>query len=254
VQAAEIRQLIAERAQLLEQHATHYALLGVAFTASAEDIRKAYFSLARQLHPDRLAALEISDETHIAHRVFAQINTAFSTLSDPKRRAEYDELAARGGEAGIRAEQARAEEMATRILQAEEAFKHGEIALKRDDLTTAISELARAVELSPDEPEFYATHAWAIFVAAPDKNDVAKQTRAALERAIQRSPRAINPRYYLGRVERMLGRDQAALELFKDVLVDKPHHFEAQVEVRALEARLTANPPKGGGGIFGRKR
>jgi hypothetical protein len=38
------------------------------------------------------------------------------------------------------------------------------------------------------------------------------------------------------------------------VLLDKPHHFEAQSEVRALEARLASGPKPGGGGLFGRKR
>lgn len=251
--AAEVQALIAARAALIERgEADHYALLGVAPAASADDIRKTYFGLARQLHPDRLAALGIADDAHVAHKVFAQLNTAFAVLSDPKRRAEYDALLGRGGEGALREEQARAEEMAARIFEAEEAFKKGELALKRDDLATAIAELQHAVELNPDEPDFTALHAWAVFVAAPDKTAIARQTRATLERAIQRSPRAINPRFYLGRMHRMLGNDREALELFRDVLVDKPHHFEAQSEVRAIEAR--SNQPKGGGGLFGRKR
>lgn len=252
LQVTDVQALIAERASRIEQGADHYTLLGVAPTASPEEIRKAYFNIARQLHPDRLAALGIADEAHVAHRVFAQLNTAFSVLSDPKRRSEYDELLGRGGEAALREDQARAEEMALKILKSEDAYKKGELALKRDDLDTAIAELARAVELNPDEPDFTALHAWAVFCAAADKNTVARQTRATLEKAVQRSPRAINPRFYLGRVHRMLGNDREALELFREVLVDKPHHFEALSEVRAIEARATG--PKPGGGLFGRKR
>jgi curved DNA-binding protein CbpA len=255
MQAPEVQALIAERAQLIERGADHYALLGVAATATPDELRKTYFNLARALHPDRLAALGISDDAHVAHKVFAQLNTAFSIVSDAKRRAEYDQLLGRGGEAGVRNDQARAEEMAMRILEAEEAYKKGELALKRDDLLSAISELGHAVELNPDEPDFNALHAWAVFCASPDKAKVARQTRTTLEKAIQRSPRAINPRFYLGRVQRMLGNDKEALQLFRDVLLDKPHHFEAQTEIRAIETRLAANQPKpGGGGLFGRKR
>ncbi len=244
-QVGEVQQLIAARAALLDRGADHYQLLGIAAKASADDVRKAYFGCARQLHPDRLAALGIDDSGHVAHKVFAQLNTAFSVLSDAKRRAEYDTLLGRGGEAGLRAEQAKAEEMTLRIMEAEEAFKRGEMALKRDDLGTAIAELAHAVELNPDEPDFYATHAWAMFCAASDKTTAYRHTRATLEKAMQRSPRAINPRFYLGRVERILGHDKEALQLFRDVLVDKPHHFEAQSEVRAIEARLQAAASKG---------
>jgi cytochrome c-type biogenesis protein CcmH/NrfG len=144
--------------------------------------------------------------------------------------------------------------MALKILAAEEAFKRGELALKRDDFGTAIMELTKAVEANPDEADFAALHAWALFCATPDKNVIAKQTREKLERAIQKSPKSINPRFILGRVERILGRDSVALDLFRDVLVDKPNHFEAQSEIRAIEMRLHGQPPKGGGGLFGRKR
>jgi curved DNA-binding protein CbpA len=236
----------------MDHGADHYALLGVEANASPDEIRKVYFNYARQLHPDRLAALGIPDELHIAHKVFAQLNTAFSVLSDSKRRAEYDALLGRGGESVQREEQAQAEEIALRILQAEESYKKGELALKREDLDTAIAELKHAIELNPDEPDFTALHAWAVFCAAPDKNALARQTRATLEKCIQRSPKAINPRFYLGRVHRMLGNDKEALEKFRDVLFDKPHHFEAQGEIRAIEARLQG--PKPPGGLFGRKR
>jgi cytochrome c-type biogenesis protein CcmH/NrfG len=77
---------------------------------------------------------------------------------------------------------------------------------------------------------------------------VAAATRAALDRAIQRSPRSVTPRFYLGRVERMLGRDQDALRHFRDVLAASPGHAEAASELRVLEARL------GGGGGGGTDR
>jgi DnaJ domain len=253
MQAPEVLALIAERAKLLDAHADHYAMLGVSPKAPGDEIRKTYFNLARSLHPDRLSALGIGDDTRTAHKVFAQLNMAFSVLSDAKRRADYDDLLDHGGESVQREEEQRAEEIALRILASEEHYKKGEMALKRDDLGTAIAELAKAVELNPDEADFAAAHAWAIFCATPEKSTIARQTRTALDRAIQRSPKSITPRFYLGRVLRMLGNDKEALDQFRSVLADKPHHHEAQSEVRAIEARL-AGPPKGGGGLFGKKR
>lgn len=252
MQVPEVLALISERMKLLEGGADHYGMLGVSPTAAADEIRKVYFNLARQLHPDRLAALGIVDEARTAHRVFAQLNTAFSMLSDARRRADYDALLNSGGEAAQREADARAEEIALRILASEEHYKKGEMALKRDDLPTAVAELAKAVEINPDEADFSALHAWALFCAAPDKAAVSRQTRALLEKSVRSSPNAINPRFYLGRVHRMLGNDKEALETFRAVLADKPHHYEAQSEVRALEAKL--QPPKGGGGLFGKKR
>nr|MDQ3300482.1 J domain-containing protein [Myxococcota bacterium] len=255
-QLAEVQRLVDERIALLDERADHYTMIGVSPGATAEVIRKAYFALARQLHPDRLAALNIADDGQHAHKVVAQLNTAFTVLSDPKRRADYDAQLDDGGASAAKEEaDQRAEDMAIRILQAEEIFRRGEQALKRDDLNAAITEFKRAIDLNPDEADFHAMHAWATFCASSDKSSVAHQTRVALERAIERSPKAINPRFYLGRVERMLGRDQAALVHFRDVLTAKPNHYEAQSEVRVIEARLASGgSSKPGSGLFGRKR
>ena len=246
-----VKALIAQRLQLLDRGADHFQLLGVAPDVAAEPLRKAYFALARQLHPDRLAALGISDDGRHAQRLFAEINAGFAILSDPARRARYLDVLRRGGEAAVRAEQARAEELTRRILDAEEAFRRGELALRRDQPQAAVAELERAVQLHPDEADYHAALAWARFCAAPDKQAVAAATRAALDRAIQRAPRSVNPRFYLGRVERMLGRDPEALRHFRDVLAASPNHAEAASEVRVLEARLGVGDRPG---APGRKR
>jgi molecular chaperone DnaJ len=62
---------------------THYEVLGVAPTASTEVIRSAYRTLARLHHPD-VSTLESSP------RVMADINNAWSVLSDPVARFNYD--------------------------------------------------------------------------------------------------------------------------------------------------------------------
>jgi len=253
-QAAEVMQLIAHRLELLRAGIDHFSLLGVSPDASAAEIRKAYFALARQLHPDRLSALGIPDDERSAQRLFAQVNSAFALLSDPRSRADYAEIQRRGGEAVVRAEQAQAERLATRLLDAEEAYRRGEMALRRDQLSTALAEFARAIELDPNEADYHALLAWTQFCAAPDKMAIANATRSALDRAITRSPRAIAARFYLGRVERMLGRDQDALRHFQHVLELSPHHTEASTEARVIEARLAGGSGDKPGGLFHRKR
>ncbi len=245
----DVQQLIEQRLTILNSKGDHFALLGLPRDATMAQIRDAYFHLARQLHPDRLSALGIPDEQRRAQRLFAEVNAAFAVLSDPVRREKYFDILSRGGEAAIKAEQQKAEEMAMRILESEEAFRRGEMALRRDSLATAIRELERAIQLNPDEPDYHATLAWAKFASAPDKMAVATATRASLEQAIRKSPKAVTARFFLGRVERMLGKDQKALELFQEVLRMSPGHNEATAEVRVLEARLGSDNK---GGLFGR--
>ena len=66
----------------------YYDVLGVPRTASAEDIKKAYRSLARKLHPD------INPGDKNAEERFKDINEAYEVLSDAEKRQKYDRLGA----------------------------------------------------------------------------------------------------------------------------------------------------------------
>ena len=62
-------------------------MLGVSPNASAREITKAYRELAARYHPDKHQDNELQD---LAQEKLAELNQAFSTLSDPARRAAYD--------------------------------------------------------------------------------------------------------------------------------------------------------------------
>ena len=61
-----------------------YELLGVSKGASDSEIKKAFRKLTKQYHPD----LNPDDKT--AEAKFKEVNEAYSVLSDPKQRADYD--------------------------------------------------------------------------------------------------------------------------------------------------------------------
>jgi curved DNA-binding protein len=63
----------------------YYSVLGVAKTATPDEIKKAYRKLARKLHPD----LNPNDKE--AHKRFQQVNEANEVLSDPEKRKKYDQ-------------------------------------------------------------------------------------------------------------------------------------------------------------------
>lgn len=72
--------------------ADFYAVLGVARTASDDDIKKAYRKLAMTYHPDRNNGSKEAEER------FKEITEAYDVLRDAQKRAAYD----RYGEAGLR--------------------------------------------------------------------------------------------------------------------------------------------------------
>ncbi len=79
-----------------------YADLGVARDASADDIRTAYRKLAREHHPD------VNPNDPGAEERFKRVSFANSVLSDPEKRARYDEFGMQGLAEGFDPEQARA--------------------------------------------------------------------------------------------------------------------------------------------------
>jgi DnaJ-class molecular chaperone len=58
---------------------THYEVLGVSRSFTAEELKAAWQQRARSTHPDRV----VSDE-------FPAVSQAYAVLRDPKRRASYD--------------------------------------------------------------------------------------------------------------------------------------------------------------------
>jgi molecular chaperone DnaJ len=71
-----------------------YKILGISKSASNDEIKKKYRSLARELHPDKTKGDAAMEEK------FKAVSEAYDILSDGKKRAEYDqarEMFERGG-------------------------------------------------------------------------------------------------------------------------------------------------------------
>ena len=63
----------------------YYEVLGVTKSASASEIKKAYYKLAKQYHPD------VNPGDAEAEKKFKEINEAYAILSDEEKKAKYDQ-------------------------------------------------------------------------------------------------------------------------------------------------------------------
>jgi len=68
------------------EYRDYYKVLGVERNATEQDIKKAYRKLALKYHPDRNQGNKQAEEQ------FKEINEAYQVLSDPTKRARYDQL------------------------------------------------------------------------------------------------------------------------------------------------------------------
>ena len=71
----------------------YYEVLGVSKTASQDEIKKAYRSLAKKYHPD------LNPNNSEAEEKFKEINEAYETLSDDTKRSQYDQFGHAGPQA-----------------------------------------------------------------------------------------------------------------------------------------------------------
>ena len=69
----------------------YYEVLGISKGASEDEIKKAYKKMARKYHPD------LNPDNKEAEEKFKEVNEAYEVLSDPDKKARYDQY----GHAGV---------------------------------------------------------------------------------------------------------------------------------------------------------
>jgi tetratricopeptide (TPR) repeat protein len=195
-----LRAEIESRAARLDE-LDFYGLLGVASVASTAEIRRAYLDAAKRYHPDALARAGLDGDVRAqAGKVFAAISRAQATLSDPKRRREYD-AAAGSDEGDIDAE---------RLAAAETNYRKGEILVKAGNFRGAYEYLKAAVDMWPEEAAYQASLGWTLFKRTP--SDPA-QARVHLERACALDPQNAQAAVWLSTVLKALGETVASASL-----------------------------------------
>lgn len=231
----------------VEANADHFAVLEIDRNATTAQVKAAYFQLAKLYHPDRLPLLKLEARRADVERIFARLSDAFAALSDDKRRQEYLQVLAQGGEAAIKRRADDDAARATRVLTAEEHFRKGEMALRRQMFAVAVEEFREALELNNTEAEHHALFAWAKWCAVPDRQKEAHvaEAKKGLQKALELNKRCVVAFYRLGQIYSAVGDHERAYASFQKVLALEPGHVDAAREVRLHEMRHKSGSGKG---------
>ncbi len=108
-----------------------YQVLGLARTATADEIKKAYRKLARKHHPD------LNPNNADAKKKFQEINEANEVLSDPESRKKYDQYGDQWKHAG-QFEQARREQGSRQQADGQRGGQFGGGGMDEEDLFSSI--------------------------------------------------------------------------------------------------------------------
>ena len=169
----------------------HYEVLELPANAKLSEIKETYYAMARRYHPDRFH-LKSGTRLHAEiSSAFARVTQAYETLANPNVRAGYDNTLERARQfAAAEAKATKAERTAESseqpdfdgdsdagIGRAEYSFKEGCGALEQGRINAAITYLANAARLEPQEARYRAYYGRAL---AADEN-----TRRLAENEIQ---------------------------------------------------------------------
>lgn len=205
--------------------------LGIARGATREEVRAAYFQLARQLHPDHFARPGLSDLAPRVKDLFAAINEAYEVLSDDRRRAEYLGRASAAAGAPARREEAGID------------FQKAEACARTRDFGRARGFYEAALRADP-RPEYQVAYAWTLL---QDPHGDRARARALAESALG-DPDCLDRAALVGAVlARDEGDDDRAERLLRRALAANPRNGDAERELRSLEARRGRPRPRPAG-------
>ena len=216
VQAVSRQEVLARLIYLDE--ADHYTILGLNPQAPSDQIRDAYYYLARRYHPDRYRAGELQDLLPRIEMFFTRVTEAYNILFDPEQRRRYDEeLVSRGTSKPAEPQQDTA-------YLARQNFARGKLLVEKKQFHEAARFFENALELDPTKPEYH-LELGCLLARNPRRRDDAERL---LTEALRRNPALIQAYLALGEIYSKSGRMEQAAAQWEEALRWEPGNAEAR--------------------------
>lgn len=197
----------------------------------APTLRKNYTALAKKFHPDAFPSDLPEEVTTMAREVSAQINEAYQTLADDKRRAQYLALLS---DDRIKGDARKAE----LIRDAETKAQMGVVMLRKREYQKAREFFKFAMEADSSSAPYKTQFVWAMFTDPSfDRAKAIKQGYELILEALQSKGVNAQTHYVAGQLLKAQERMREAEHHFKIAVRLDRKHAEAQRELRLLQMR-----------------
>jgi DNA-binding response OmpR family regulator/curved DNA-binding protein CbpA len=224
-----------------------YEILGVQPGAEGGDIKKAYFTLAREYHTDSFSGMRLGAMQPVLDSLFSRIASAYDTLSNDGKRAEYD--------AGLQMEASGQSTDIGVLMEAERDFSKGRTLLERGEMTSAAKFFEKAVKANPGNIEWASHNLFASWYLRRTA-DEAISLIAQLEKLWKDNQSQMDILYFAGRLAFEIEDIKKARKYMKKTLNEQPNHQLAQRDLRQVMKKIddVKAEQKKGQGLLGKLR
>jgi curved DNA-binding protein CbpA/CheY-like chemotaxis protein len=201
----------------------HFGVLGVKPSADGKEMRRALRDLSKTYHPDTTFG-EHTRVEETANALYARIQEAWEVLrNDDGRKAYADQRKAKPKE-----------EKRGNPERAKVALVQGKAFLRSKRYDEAKGAFRDAKLEDPNNRDAKVLHAWAMYLAEPDKP---RKATNELKRLINDDRKFADAWFYLGRVTLLLKEDEKARKYFAQAVEASPTHADAARELQRLDRR-----------------
>ncbi|MEC4685802.1 MAG: DUF4388 domain-containing protein [Nitrospirota bacterium] len=189
----------------------YYGILGINEGASEEEIREAYYRVAKEFHPDKYFSLPSDDIKEKINTIFSFATEAYETLSNEAKKREYD------GSLSVKPEKP-----ASKAEMAKARFNQGRTLLMMRNYSDAVTLFAQAVYFDSSTASYHYYHGLTL-----SKLNRFKEAAKAINEAVKLNPQKADYVAELGHVFLMLGFKARAQNSFKKALELSPSNERA---------------------------
>ena len=230
-----LRKAIVSKAEQMTKQ-NYYEMLEVPLGAPTEEVRKAFFKMAKIYHPDRATASGMEDLLETLQYVFSNLSEAHATLVDPDTREEYGAAISDGMKRTSQMPGPADEDTVRDVLEAEKLYQKGVVLMRRGQNAKALELVDTARRMNPDEGEYLA--AWAKLQAASrGADDNLDDLISSMRRALEMTPKSERVNLFMGELLKRAGRPSEALAHFQKVVEINPRNIEAARELRIMRIK-----------------